>query len=337
MAQSDYRPGYIITLANDTVYGKIDYRSDAIMSRECRFESQEGVKTNLYPADITAYRFINSRYYVSREVKGQKYFLEFLIKGKMNIYYHGEGIDSHYYLEKEDKEFREILYTDEIRMKDGKEYHYRSFFHYGLLNVYSEDAPQLKDKIKKIQTPSHENLIKLAKDYHYIVCKDEECVIFEQPIPSFKLQVEPAWGFYFGNKLLPFPVNFSSYGLRIYLQQPRLNERLSFKTGIFFQDIKDKGEKYSFLKVPLQLEYIFSTGAIRPFFAGGTSLYIPEEDGLLSIANYSVGLRIVPKNSKFSFSFNYEIETMHEDWPSFIIPGPIVAGQFISAGANYTF
>ncbi|MDX2248115.1 MAG: hypothetical protein SF052_15120 [Bacteroidia bacterium] len=36
-AQKDLRPGYIITLENDTVKGEIDYRGDILMGDVCRF------------------------------------------------------------------------------------------------------------------------------------------------------------------------------------------------------------------------------------------------------------------------------------------------------------
>ena len=36
-AQSNYRPGFIITLQKDTVYGVIDYRTDKINATRCVF------------------------------------------------------------------------------------------------------------------------------------------------------------------------------------------------------------------------------------------------------------------------------------------------------------
>ena len=40
-AQSDFRPGYIISTTGDTIFGEIDYRGDLSMSNVCRFKNGE--------------------------------------------------------------------------------------------------------------------------------------------------------------------------------------------------------------------------------------------------------------------------------------------------------
>ena len=91
-AQRDYRKGYIITNQQDTVYGWIDYRGDIRNSKVCSFKKTETDQATEYsPSDIAAYRFINSKFYVSKNV-GSEYvpklvFLEYLVNGLANLYY----------------------------------------------------------------------------------------------------------------------------------------------------------------------------------------------------------------------------------------------------------
>ena len=39
-AQNNYRPGFIITVQKDTIYGEIDYRTDKMNAKRCVFQSQ---------------------------------------------------------------------------------------------------------------------------------------------------------------------------------------------------------------------------------------------------------------------------------------------------------
>jgi len=63
-AQTDFRSGFIIHLAGDTLYGEIDYRGDLLMSRVCKFKDKKGEITAYDPDDIEAFRFLNSKFFV---------------------------------------------------------------------------------------------------------------------------------------------------------------------------------------------------------------------------------------------------------------------------------
>ena len=82
--QTDFRPGYVIQNSGDTLFGKIDYRSDIIMNSKCKFKNNENIIIEYSPKDIFAYRIIDGKYYISKAINNNTYFLEFLIKGKVN-------------------------------------------------------------------------------------------------------------------------------------------------------------------------------------------------------------------------------------------------------------
>ena len=66
-AQRDYRKGYIITNEQDTIFGWVDYRGDIRNAKVCSFKKSEtGQATEYTPLDIVAYRYIDSKYYVSK-------------------------------------------------------------------------------------------------------------------------------------------------------------------------------------------------------------------------------------------------------------------------------
>lgn len=68
-AQVNPQKGYIITHENDTIYGSIDYLTDAHNAKSCLFQKAgENVYKSLSPADIKGYRLADDGiYYVSRQ------------------------------------------------------------------------------------------------------------------------------------------------------------------------------------------------------------------------------------------------------------------------------
>ena len=66
LAQTDFRPGYIIQLAGDTVRGEIDNRSAVRNATECRF--RQGTVRELAPAELLGYGLTGTKVYRTRTV-----------------------------------------------------------------------------------------------------------------------------------------------------------------------------------------------------------------------------------------------------------------------------
>jgi len=142
-AQTDFRPGYVVKVNGDTLIGEIDYRGDILMGEVCRFKPNNTVRAVIYsPDDINEFKFNESKYYISKEVKGQKVFLEFLIKGRVNIYSLKDQRGNHFFIEKTGLGLSELLYEEGIRYKENVPIEYKSTTHIGLLNIYMQDAPE---------------------------------------------------------------------------------------------------------------------------------------------------------------------------------------------------
>ncbi len=193
-AQTDFRPGYIIKTLGDTAFGQIDYRGDLLMSSVCSFEGSDNILNEYSPNDITAFRFTDSKYFVSREIDQKKVFLEYLIRGRVNIYYLRNESGDHYYLDKEGVELTEIPYEEGITEVDGKQMYFETKTHIGILFYIMQDAPVIQKRIETIKKPEHHNLIKLAEEYHNTVCPDEKCIIYTKSIPFIKIIPEVTFG-----------------------------------------------------------------------------------------------------------------------------------------------
>lgn len=270
-SQTNFKPGYIITSNNDTVKGEIDYRGDELMAETCRFRLHETAEEIKYsPNDIVAYRFNDNKYFIAKELNGKKVFLEFLIKGKINMYYVRDKNGDHYFIEKAGTAIVEIPYETGIKYIDEAPYFYTSTKHIGLLNYYMQDAPELLPRIAQFGKPEHDNLIKLAKDYHTLMCKDTACIIFEKPLPLLQIKLE------FVNGAINFTDNVDSKiqlqcGVLMHLWLPRTNENLYLRIGQLFTLFKTKDGEFILNKIPVQVEYMYPKGNVRPVFAYGVN------------------------------------------------------------------
>lgn len=174
-SQTDFRSGDIIKNEGDTIYGVVDYRGDLLMSKVCTFKNSNNELFSYSPSDIKSYRFVDGKYYISWNLDDNKVFLEYLIKGKVNIYYQRDDKGDHYYMDKTTQGLVELVYEKGVEYIEDRRVFVETTRHIGLLNYYMQDAPELRERINSINKPSHQSLISLAEDYHNIICKGEEC------------------------------------------------------------------------------------------------------------------------------------------------------------------
>lgn len=274
-AQTDFRPGYIINSTGDTIYGEIDYRGDLLMSSVCKFKGKESKITEYYPNNIIAFRFSDSKFYVSREINNRNVFLEYLIKGEINIYYMRDDFGDHYYLDKEDVKLTEIPYEEGVKNIDDKEVYYETTKHIGLLYYYMQDAPDFQSRIQSVKKPEQQNLVKLAEDYHNAVCEGEQCIIYEKPVPFIKIIPELVGGVIKYSNVDDLNDKYYMHaGIIGHIWLPRTSEKMYFRTGVLFSQLDIDGEKKNYFKIPCQLEYIYPKGIFRPRIAYGLNFYI---------------------------------------------------------------
>lgn len=310
-ARPDFRSGYIIDALGDTIVGKIDYQGDLLMGSVCIFEKVDSVIKEYSPNDILAYRFTDGKYYVSREIESKKVFLEYLIKGKVNIYYLRDNAGDHYFLDKEGLDLTEIPYESGTKYVNNREVYYETKTHLGILHYYMQDAPEFESKIQYIKEPNHQNLVDLAEEYHKVVCDGEKCIIYEKKQPFIKVNIEVVSG------ILKF-TNSNNISNKVYFQNgvlahfwmPRTNEKVYFKTGFLYSNIQyttDPGDSYT--KVPLHIGYMapntyrvrpsFSISLFSPSFCGGIAVKLNKRVnlGIQSWANFTFDkLTFIPRD-----------------------------------------
>lgn len=197
-AQTNYRPGYIITLKKDTIRGQIDYRMDRVNALSCVLMPEGSTETTVYyPYDISGYRFTDDgKYYVSRTVelsrneKPQAVFMEYLLQGVKSLYfYESEDEVPFYFVEDGDKLIRADAPDRLIKDEEGRQYSKRVNRYISILHYVYGDCPELSAKINKTRF-THKGMINIAKDYHYAMCKSgDDCVQFETKVDKHSVKV----------------------------------------------------------------------------------------------------------------------------------------------------
>lgn len=287
---------YVITNNNDTIFGLIKSGGKKENFLKCVFiKDNESEKVIYNPNDIKAYRFADSKYYVSRKIKSSdtvKIFLEIMFDGIVDLYYYYDDQGDHYFISKQDSDLAEL--KNEIRKvyivtelpgiarvysentptlyeKESKEY-------IGLLKTFLIDSPTSMKKAESILL-SHNPLIKIAEDYHNEVCTDENCIIYAKKKVKIEFSFGPIIGvsfseisFYKNSPILLFDELPSStgmtYGAFINLQDPFVSEKLSIQLELGINQAEYSSDistlKLSTLKVPVLVKYTIPFKRVQP-------------------------------------------------------------------------
>lgn len=229
--QNDWKPGYIIKLQGDTIYGFIDNRGSKSNSQQCYFRKEEVGETQiLKPQDLVGYRFIDSKLFISKNIDGLEYempvFLEFLFSGKVNIY-HLKDENDRYFIEK-NADMYELKNTLKLDTIDKIEYLKEKKEYIGTLKFLFQDA-MIQTEINESKfTP--QSLIKISKNYHKKVCPEEKCIVYEKSLAPIHIN----WGLHTG--LSVNTMDFGTYTTTNYGLGNLLGCRLEFENVIDWQE-----------------------------------------------------------------------------------------------------
>lgn len=303
-SQNTFEEGYIINNAKDTIYGMIANNDFSSNSLQCKFKSRLDAKVEEFvPFDIHSYRFVNGKYYISKNVlienKDVSLFLEFLIKGKLNIYFtRYKGVD-YYFVEKEkdsliyldnskiyyeydDIKKEWVVSENETLQKVGYSNQYK-----GKLLYVTSDVPEMRSRVSQLNL-SHKSIIKFSKDYHNKVCDNEECIVFEKKSAAM-LSVGATISypyFQYGNAHTtidkPFKFNQISFpGFFILAQSGIIHENVQLKASFYFdkvdEQVIDENQGASLkglgVTIPTTMQYTMPFKIVKPYANAGLVIH----------------------------------------------------------------
>jgi hypothetical protein len=298
-AQNGYGPGYIITNDSDTLKGLIKQKSNYLNSRSCDFIYGNKVSEKAYsPSDIKAYRFLNSKYYVSREVTidsiKQRVFLEYLVDGIIKLYYLKDLQKEYYFLEKDNQLIPISNETSVLTVKESAhngdsvevKYSKTSYQYRRILAYLFKDSPTAAKEIANVQF-NYRSLIGVTVDYHNDVCKDRKCIDFTKSTKQ-DIFLEPYAGLINEWMSINTSTTYARHstvnaGIRLRLKPFKRFSKWDFLMGVNFSSSNFTGDfdnkifdsdyiriyrihtQYSSIHFPVTFEYSLGQNNIHPF------------------------------------------------------------------------
>ena len=309
--QVDFRPGYIVVRNHDTIRGLINYISDIQNSLICDFKLSNNADIEHYqPYELISYRFINGKYYISKKVKIenniQEIFLEFLLEGRVNVFFCRTNSGDHYFIEK-DSLIYELENSEQTKSVGSKTIISQSQIYKGILRYFFQDDPALTNKIDKMNL-NRGSIINISKEYHEAVCPDEQCIIFEKQTPNVNFQygITVNYGLSkFSYKLDYYTYNlqeFSSTGANIFLRMniPDWNENLYFEPNISFLNFQDDRDVSTVsedarlltdiksIGINIFMNYGIPIGKFNPYLYAGPCFFANIKKSVLYKTNYDI-------------------------------------------------
>ena len=188
MAQTNPKPGYIITNTGDTVRGVLDFRTNQVLSKKCVFQANGESESKTYkPGEIECFRFDhNGKYFVTRRLNiygtPELYFAEFMVQGKMNLYCVADKYDEFFFFEREDGEMEKLTNRStrtSSSLQDENEYLREKKEQFGRVKYLLKDSWKAADGINE-SGMSRKKLVNVVRNYHKDVCTDGgSCIVYE--------------------------------------------------------------------------------------------------------------------------------------------------------------
>lgn len=301
-SQSDFRKGFVITTANDTLRGLVDYREGSKPYQSCSYRKTADHEIIDYgPKDLIGYGFYEDKYFQSRFIHqkglpGQDGFMEVLVRGLVSLYKY----EDFYFAEKRGDSLIQLLNEKEVTMMQGKRVLKESNQYIGILNILMFDCREMQARIQKLRLDER-NLTHLVVDYNK--CRSESIIVYKARKPWVKAMAGIAGGInisqlsYLGGavdadrtfEVLGSPI----LGFTFTVSSPRLSERFSFESDLFYLNstyydyeistsATATGRDYitieiKQLKVPLGVKFTFPERRYTPYLMGGLSTTVHLE------------------------------------------------------------
>ena len=301
-SQSDFRKGFIVKNNGEKLLGYVNYKENNSVYDYCEFKISLKEKPIKYNSlEVKSYGFDNDKIFESKQIiisNNEKLdvFLEVIVSGTATLYKH----KNYYYLEK-GLIFKELDNRKINLEKESINYRKSSNKYIGILKILLNDCSDINQSINKT-TYRERSLSNLIIKYNS--CKGIKSIVYKKDKEWFNAKFGLQVGYTISkntNGNYPIDHKFKrqikpnkdfTIGINIDLFTPRLIEKLSIQTGLFFTKnkyndfekiINPISNRYTLSEVniditeiiiPFGLKYTFPEKFITPYFAIGFNNHI---------------------------------------------------------------
>lgn len=297
-SQADFREGFVVTTQGDSLAGYIDYRVGDKNFSTCSFRSTEnGAVKDYAPGQVTRYGFFGDKQFLSHTIAQEEdsvdVFLEILVEGRLSLFLY----EGRFFVMKNERLFE--LTNEQISRSEGaRTMMGHSHKYIGILKSLTFDCPG-KQKIDYTLKLQERHLTRFVNEYNS--CIGAPSINFKDEKPWFAVSCSPELAYI--RSYLKFistredhyhlqgdfdPDNTWALGFLFFINSPRINERLSFITGLRYIPvsyishslIENQFHKYNNevivdideLKIPLGFQYRFPEHNYTPYIQAGLSM-----------------------------------------------------------------
>ncbi len=324
-AQASFRDGFIIVDQQDTIFGKVAYRTNARNYRVCRFK-KDGLVTRYTSSQIDGFGYMDDKFFSSKVLNNQ--FAEVLVKGDLSLYKHKR----HYYIRKLDGGVLKFESKNVKLMLDGKEGvilddRWKKYLTYLVsdCNIIGEKKLRLTEK----------KLGKVITDYNK--CRGTNFTVYRENRPWVKMDFGVAAGITRSSikitersrQFLSLSENYISVhpsaGLLVSISSPRTAERLFLQSEIHYmkssfssfvslqrslntspvQERHNTSIDLTTISIPLSVKYTIPNEVLALYFQGGINYdhQISPKTWIASEKVYKGNLETIEK-APFTFDRN---------------------------------
>jgi hypothetical protein len=345
-SQVNFRPGFIITNDHDTIYGKVDYRSDYRMCKVCTFKSKKVGKKKYSADEILGYGFEKGRFFETNNVDGKPKFLELLIKGELCIYYRIDETKRHYFFKKGSNDLVELKYSEYTvnidkfgKGDDGILYDSIDYPHpYSKAGKYLikskkykkvlldslKDKPELSSQINNLIKPDHKGLINLAKKYQELKCNNREFIVYHNLYIKSNYDFSIGW-ININYRKIQTEKKYLIYSFKGYA--PLSNGKMYLGYGIQYASFHTPYYSYKMYRIPLSIRYQYPGIIFKPHAAFGLNFY-NISDG----EKYEFIHDFVP-----SYSIGFAVKLFRSIYVSFDLDGDFLWNSYYNSSSSAPF
>ncbi|REE01173.1 outer membrane beta-barrel protein [Marinoscillum furvescens] len=238
-SQSVYKPGYIVTIEQDTVSGSIVDQALGKRYVSCSFVAQDSI-TKFLPDELLGYGYHGGRVYRSSKIDSS--FVEVVFQGPLSVY----RLENQFYVEK-DTSFLPLVIEKTKVVNDGREvlktsHHWKGVLAYLISDCLKEGNIEVSE-----MRLNERNLISISEKYSQ--CREEDYQVFKESIPIVTIQLGAAVGFsrygvnIDGRNMVPtMDDKYSSFDPSIGLVGAftfnRFNDRFGFQVETHYQKVE---------------------------------------------------------------------------------------------------
>lgn len=295
VAQSDFRPGYIVQPSGDTLRGEVDYRGEQRNTRLCSFRATAAAPaTDYQPEQLRGYGFAADKHYQTRQLAGNPpvaVFAQTLVGGKVSLFRltNTDGKEVYYAGTAPAEPLRLLQQRDTVVSQNVRQrvYPFRNVLRGLMLDCPAVQAPLARTELVESQ------LVKVFTTYNACVGAAPQYVVAKQPS---RLNLGVLVGVHqasmvlltYGNQKLSSsfkptlglglawaPNSFSSklslHLQALYVRQEFDKQYQSPGEGIFSGENVQRSVRVhvSSVRVPGMLRYTLPKGRVRPYVQAG--------------------------------------------------------------------